>query len=224
MPKKKNKKDNIIIEDNENIYTLIFLHGLGDEGTSWIFFARELKKYIKKLRVILPNAEENLITINTENMSSWFDITEFPITKNYSDNGKYKDKTEEKIINIIDKEIESGIKMENILLGGYSQGAAMALDFYLNHNLIFGGIVVLSGWLINKNILNKQKNSNIPIFIGHGEKDEIVLFENAISMKENLEKNGINNLEFKTYPNMGHNTSTNEINDIIKWFNKKVKL
>ncbi len=222
MPKK--KKDNIIIEDNENMYTLIFLHGLGDEGSSWIFFARELKKYIKNLRVILPSAGENLITINTENMTSWFDITEYPITKNYSDNGKYKDKTEEKIINLIDKEIKSGIKMENILLGGYSQGAAMALDFFLNHNLNFGGIIVLSGWLINKIISNNQGNNNIPIFIGHGEKDEIVLFENAISIKQNLEKNGINNLEYKTYPNMKHNTSTNEINDIIRWFNKRVKL
>jgi lysophospholipase-1 len=51
------------------------------------------------------------------------------------------------IKNVIQDEIDSGIKSSRILLGGFSQGGAMSLLTSLTSNLNLAGIVCLSGWL-----------------------------------------------------------------------------
>ncbi len=51
------------------------------------------------------------------------------------------------IKNVIQDEIDSGIKPNRILLGGFSQGGAMSLLTSLTSNLNLAGVVCLSGWL-----------------------------------------------------------------------------
>ena len=215
MPKKKDDSD-IILEDNNCIGTLIFLHGLGDSGSSWRFFANDIKKYIKNIRIILPSANKNKILVDNSARPCWFDITEFPISMNYIDNGKYLNDSLERIHKLINEEIAKGIKPNKIFLGGFSQGAAMSLIAGLKYPLKLGGIIMLSGWIFkNTDLLNYSLN--LPIFIGHGDKDKVVLYENAEHLNSVLSKSGFTNITFKRYQNMGHNTSTTEINDIIKW-------
>ena len=217
MPKKKkSNSDEIIVEDNLTKATLIFLHGFGDNGVSWLFFANELRKYISNLRIILPSAVENEISIDNSVTPSWFDITEYPISKNYMDNGKYLNYSLEEIHKLIDKEIEKGVNPNKIFIGGFSQGAAMSLIAALKHPVKLGGVIMLSGWIFkNTDLLNKP--TNLPIFIGHGDKDKIVLYENAENLNNVLSKSGFTNITFQRYKNMGHSTSTTEINDVIKW-------
>ena len=217
MPKKKKSDSNeIILEDNITKATLIFLHGLGDNGSGFLFFANELRKYISNLRIILPSAVENKISINDSVTPCWFDITEYPISKNYMDNGRYLNYSLEEIHKLIDKEIEKGVQPDKIFIGGYSQGAAMSLIAALKHPVKLGGVIMLSGWIFkNTDLLNKP--TNLPIFIGHGDKDKVVLYENAENLNNVLSKSGFTDITFKRYKNMGHNTSTTEINDVIKW-------
>jgi len=57
--------DDAIVLDPENgthKFTLIFLHGLGDHGSSFIDVFEGLTK--KQIRVVLPNAPEIPITVN----------------------------------------------------------------------------------------------------------------------------------------------------------------
>ncbi len=215
MPKKKDDSD-IILEDNNCIGTLIFLHGLGDSGSSWRFFANNIKKYIKNIRIILPSANKNKISVDNSTRPCWFDITEFPISMNYFDNGKYLNDSLERIHKLINEEIAKGIKPNKIFLGGFSQGAAMSLIAGLKYPLKLGGIIMLSGWIFkNTDLLNNK--INLPIFIGHGDNDKVVLYENVDNLKNILSKICITNLTIKRYKNMGHSTSSKEIYDVIEW-------
>lgn len=215
MPKKKDNS-NIILEDDNSKATLIFLHGLGDNGSSWRFFANEIKKYIKNIRIILPSAIENKISVDNSLTPSWFDITEFPISKNYIDSGKYLNESLEIIHKLIDEEIAKGIKPDKIFIGGFSQGAAMSLIAALKFPLKLGGVIMLSGWIFkNTDLLNNK--INLPIFIGHGDNDKVVLYENAEYLNNILTKSRFTNIKFRRYKNMGHNTSTREFNDVIEW-------
>ena len=48
---------------------------------------------------------------------------------------------------LITAEVDSGIPSERVILGGFSQGAAMSLLTGLTTERKLGGVVVLSGWL-----------------------------------------------------------------------------
>lgn len=52
---------------------------------------------------------------------------------------------------LITAEVDAGIPAERIVLGGFSQGAAMSLLTGLSTERKLGGVVVLSGWLPLKN-------------------------------------------------------------------------
>jgi predicted esterase len=47
--------------------------------------------------------------------------------------------------------VDSGIEASRIVLGGFSQGAAMSLLTGMTSTYKLGGIVVLSGWLPLRN-------------------------------------------------------------------------
>jgi phospholipase/carboxylesterase len=225
MPKK-NKSNEIIIGDNNNIITLIFCHGLGDNPTSWIYFADKIKKNIQNIKIILLKAEDNKVSVNNGLlMPSWFDILEIPITLKTINTTKYIDNSINIIHNIISSEIERGINPNKIFIGGFSQGAALSLIYSQYKKYKLGGIIMLSGWMLDINSIHilKNLNINIPIFIGHGTNDNIVLYENIMYLDNILRKNKFTNITFNTYNNMGHNCSNKEIYDIIDWINYLIK-
>lgn len=54
-------------------------------------------------------------------------------------------------VGIIDKIISAeGLKSEQIFVGGFSQGCAMALATFLHHKGCLGGVVGLSGALMSE--------------------------------------------------------------------------
>lgn len=220
-----NKKDDIFLNNTKYNSVLIFCHGLGDHPSSWLFFGKELMKNFKNLKIIFLKAPESPVLINNNKiMASWFDITEFPITKNYIDNGKYINISLNNINNCIEKEIQNGISSDKIFIGGFSQGGALSLISGLNNNYKLGGIIIMSGWIFKNNNIRKNYNlKDIPIIIGHGDNDKTVLFENAENIKKVLNDNNYSNITLIRYSNMGHNSSSKEIYDIINWL-KKLKL
>ena len=224
MPKK-NKKD-IIIGNNNNKTTLIFCHGLGDSPTSWIYFSNFIKKYIKDIKVILLCAENNPVTVNNGFiMPCWFDMLEIPISTKTKNSEKYIQDSLNKIDEIINKEIQNNVSLNNIFLGGFSQGAALSFIYLQYKKQYLGGILMLSGWMLNYETLQvlKKINNKIPIFIGHGTSDDVVLYENAFYLNKLLNENRFPNITFKSYDKMKHNISNKEIYDIIDWMNNLIK-
>ena len=219
MPKCKDDESCYIIGNNNNTYTIIFCHGLGDHSTSWIFFANEVSKNIKNIKFILPNAPSNPVTANSNKMmTSWFDIINIPILDDKTKDYKYIDRSINDIHKIIDSEIDRGISPKNIMIGGFSQGASLSLISCLKYKYELGGIVMFSGWLLNNYDISKFKERlNIPIFIAHGDNDKIVSHENYHIILNALKKSKFKNLSYKIYNNMGHNTCIKQIDDFVTW-------
>ena len=196
----------IILGESTDTATLIFSHGLGDSPTSWIFFANEIKRFVNNIRVILLSAPNNPVSVNNGlEMPSWFDILEIPITMEALYNGKYMDESINIIHKMIDSEIEKGISPNRIFVGGFSQGATLSLIATLKYTKEkLGGVAMLSGWIFkNHNLskLTKGINNNIPVFIGHGDKDKVVLYENAQNSESILKACKFSDITFKTYNN-----------------------
>ena len=225
MPKKKEKNENLIVGDSNYNKVLIFSHGLGDNLSSWLFFANEILKEINGFRIILTRAPINKVSVNNGlEMPSWFDIKKIPIDVDDINQDCDIEYSSKFINNIINKEIENGIESSNIFLAGFSQGAALSLITGLNyHDKSLGGLIILSGWLLKDKLIKikKSKQYNTPIFVGHGTKDNVVKYSNFNDIYNFLKnKHNPKVLTLNSYQNMDHSVSMKERYDVIKWLIK----
>jgi predicted esterase len=104
---------------------------------------------------------------------------------------------------LIQQEIKDGISADRIVLGGFSQGGAMSIFSGLTAPVKIGGIVGLSSWLLlNRKFKDYVSESNLnkdtPIFMGHGDRDPLVLYDLAKDSEEALKGLG-HGVTFKTY-------------------------
>ena len=214
------------ISSGDETATVIFAHGLGDTPTGWHSFAEEAKKYLPHVRWILPCAPQNPVSVNGGmKMTSWMDILQIPIGIKPPDNGKHIDNSVAMIHSIIDAEIKKGIPGDRIVIGGFSQGAALApVSAFRYSKANLGGIIMLSGWALPQQDISelaaKSLSSNPPVFIGHGDSDEVVLTENAGHVQSLLAKVGFEKVTVNLYHSLGHGMADKEQRDVIDWLAK----
>merc|ERR1712173_178898 len=104
---------------------------------------------------ILPCAPEQPVTCNGGMvMTSWMDLLDIPITPVTDDNGKDLPESLMLIHKLIDDLVAEGISANRIVLGGFSQGGALALAATLKYPKCLAGACVLSGWCL--------KNLDVP--------------------------------------------------------------
>lgn len=131
--------------------SVIVLHGLGDSGHGWKPVAQMLAKDPKLAHIkwILPHAHKTPVTLNMGmNMPSWFDITSLELDSVGGEDSKGMLASSVLVNRIITAEVdEANISADRIVLGGFSQGAALSLLTGLTSERRLGGIFALSGWL-----------------------------------------------------------------------------
>ena len=122
---------------------------------------------------------------------------------------------------MITDEIAAGIPSTRVVLGGFSQGGALALFTGLTTPHKLAGIFGLSSYLVLghkiKALADEGGNANkdTPVFMGHGDADEMVKYAWGQKTAEVLRKDlGCSNLVFKTYPNLPHSADPDEIDDV----------
>lgn len=99
---------------------------------------------------------------------------------------------------LIQSEIDAGIPADRIVLGGFSQGAAMSIYTGLTSNVKLAGIVALSGWLLLsktfRDVLaaSPKVNENTPIAMHQGDSDPLVLPELSMLSYQMLNTLGLN--------------------------------
>lgn len=204
---------------------LIFLHGLGDTGDGWCSHFQALRQ--KNVKYICPTAEVMPVSLNYGmKMPSWFDIKSLDMSANEDEAGIQK--SAERIRALIKQEQEAnGIPSNKIMLGGFSMGGALALYTSLTHEEPLGGLILLSSWLpLHKKFAEKiysLTNQTCPIFQGHGADDPLVnysfgqmsykILSEARKKAWELEPK----IEFKTYKNLGHSSSEEEMRDVVQF-------
>ncbi|XP_064409739.1 acyl-protein thioesterase 1 isoform X1 [Latimeria chalumnae] len=203
---------------------VIFLHGLGDTGHGWV----ETLSYIRTphIKYICPHAQIRPVTINMNMaMPSWFDIT--CLSPEAEEDATGIKLAAETIKSLIDQEVKNGIPSHRIILGGFSQGGALALYTALTTQQKLGGVVALSCWLPLRNtfpqVAANSANKDIHVLQCHGEADPLVPLLFGSLTHEKL-KSIINpaNVSFKTYPDMMHSSCLKEMMDVKQFIEKQL--
>lgn len=136
-------------------------------------------------------------------MNSWFDVKDLCGSPDFY---SIKDaiKNSGLIKKVIEEEIEKlGGKSEKVFLGGFSQGAAMALHIALGYEKPLGGVVGLSGFKFRETEAHAN-NKDIPILLTHGTVDEVVPFEATKTQYELKDWLKSPNVKFHPIEGMNH--------------------
>jgi lysophospholipase-2 len=79
-----------------------------------------------------------------------YDITS--LTRVNGDNADGIDASRDRIMTLIEKEVAAGIPLSRIVLGGFSQGAAVSLFSGYQTTTVLGGVISMSGYLPRYNV------------------------------------------------------------------------
>ena len=121
----------------------------------------------------------------------------------------------------IARERERGVPAARIVLAGFSQGGAIALQTGLRHPERLAGIMALSTYVPIAATLEAERNAanrDVPIFMAHGTQDPVIPLAHARRSRELLERLGYP-VEWHEYP-MPHSVSPQEIDDIGAWLRR----
>jgi len=198
--------------------TLVFLHGLGDTGMGWAGALNTIKP--DYLKIICPTASMLPVTINGGAlMPAWYDITS--LDENSKQRGEEAGVLEsvKYLVNVVNGEMRYNIPPEKVIIGGFSQGGAVALRTALTSGLQFGGCIGLSCYLpgdIDNIDVPDTPNINTPIFQAHGDSDEVVTYSRGVKTSKILEKH-FSNHKLITYKGMGHEGTLEELDAVRKF-------
>jgi len=212
----------IVIETGDQpTHSIIWLHGLGSDGNDFVPIVEKLNLQSDlHTRFVFPHAPMQPVSINNGAvMRAWYDISGQDLS---SDEDAYGISISQSAVEeLIKREEQNGIKPENIVLAGFSQGGAIALHTGLRYSDKLAGILVLSSYLPLADMLvtgAHQSNSSTQIFMAHGHKDTVISPDLAISSKQKLLELGYG-VNWNMYQ-MEHSVCKDEIADISEWLKK----
>jgi len=192
--------------------TVIFLHGLGDDGYGWSDVVPALGlSSTMRVRFLFPHAPEMAVTINGGYvMPAWYDLLDNDFNARADLSGVRASRVH--VDHLIARERKRGIAHQRIVLGGFSQGGALALHAGLRHPVRLAGLISLSAYVIDPASLPAEAaaaNRDVPIFMAHGSEDDVVLYHWGEASRLLLERDGWS-VAWHRYP-MGHGAIAEEI-------------
>lgn len=202
---------------------VIWLHGLGADGFDFVPIVNELHlPATLAARFIFPHATPKPVTINNGFvMRSWYDITGFGPDRTEDDVGIRE--SEVVIRKYIEQQISQGIPASRIVIAGFSQGGAIALQTGLRYPQRLAGIMALSTYLPLRASLASEAsaaNRDVPILMCHGTHDGVVPPALGETSRDILVKLGYR-IDWRSYP-MAHQVCLEEVMDISKWLQERL--
>ena len=189
---------------------VIWLHGLGADGHDFEPIVPELE-LAKPVRFVFPHAPMRPVTINNGmRMRAWYDIFQF--------GGGAEDDAGIRASQKLVEGLIAREKGKKIVLAGFSQGGAIALQTALRHPDALAGVLALSTYLPLSTTLAAERhaaNQKTPIFMAHGRFDDIIPIDRARQSRAVLEKLGYA-VTWKEYP-MPHAVCAEEIQDLSRF-------
>jgi phospholipase/carboxylesterase len=197
---------------------VVWLHGLGADGHDFEPIVPELNlPDAPAVRFVFPHAPMQPVTINGGAvMRAWYDVYNLDGARREDDAGVRA--SQASVEALIAREKARGVPARRLVLAGFSQGGAIALQTGLRHPERLAGIMALSTYLPLASTLPAEAsaaNRDVPIVMAHGRQDPLIPIERALDSRDGLRKAGYS-VDWHEYP-MAHAVCHEEIGDIATW-------
>ena len=214
------------ISKHNNPKKLIFmLHGYGDNAANFMHLAEPIDQEQWQAQYVVLNApgfiSENIMGYQ------WFDLYPNGIYITHAGPKEFEkihseiDDVVKKIVNTILYYCDNlNLTLQDCFLMGFSQGGMMTFEVgnFLKEKL--AGLIILSGRIMKEDSINNSILQQTPIFISHGEKDEVIPIKSFHNSTDYLSVNKCN-FESHVLPLDGHNISPEAI-ILLQNFIKKI--
>ena len=202
--------------------SVIWMHGLGADAHDFEPVVPIVQPDSgRAVRFVFPHAPVRPVTINAGmQMRAWYDL--IAATRDAPEDEAGIRASAIGIEALIQRERDSGIAAEQIVLAGFSQGGAMALFTALRYSQKLAGVLALSTYVPIAHIVAaevSEANIGMPIFMAHGQSDDVVSFNFARRSRQRLNQMGYE-VEWHEYP-MAHAIIPEELQH-IKGFLERV--
>mmetsp|Transcript_18237 Transcript_18237/g.34734 ORF Transcript_18237/g.34734 Transcript_18237/m.34734 type:complete len:256 (-) Transcript_18237:236-1003(-) len=209
---------------------VVWLHGLGDTGRGWSDVESSLGPKMPHVKWVFPDAPIQPVACNGRmRMPSWFDLPTIPLEPGCAEDPQDFQSAIKGVHQILANEmIEAGVGADRTIIGGFSQGGAIAIQAMLQYPEKMAGGACFSGWLVDAAGIesrlaqaNKQANRKTPLLWCHGDADPTVV---PACQKEGITVLGELGcpLTYHSYPDMGHSACNSELQDLAEWINKQL--
>jgi phospholipase/carboxylesterase len=197
--------------------SVIWLHGLGADGYDFASVPPQLGLPDDlAVRFVFPHAPAIPVTLNAGFvMPAWYDIASLT-ERGHDEEGVLA--SSRRVTALIAREIERGVPAGRIVLGGFSQGGAVALHAGLRHPERLAGLMGLSCYLLRADSLDEEAasaNADVPMLLCHGNRDPMVPIDLGRASRDALQARG-HGVEWHEYP-IEHSVSLPELRDVAAW-------
>ena len=205
------------IQKNDAAHSaLIMLHGLGSNAKNWRDFALALN-LPETVEIILPQAPLRAVTIaDGMEIPAWFDI--YDRGESIPEDQVGIMTAQQNIQVLVDDLQGRGIHPGNIVIGGFSQGGALALHYACHCRETLAGVMALSSYLPLRHTFAQTPLQKIPVFMSHGKHDDVIPIRYAQMSHDILKQHGFT-ISWHTYP-LGHTLNEQVIKDIGDWLTR----
>jgi phospholipase/carboxylesterase len=203
--------------------TVIWLHGLGADGHDFVPIVPELRLPDSlAVRFVFPHARVRPVTINNGYaMRAWYDIKALALSGPEDEAGIRE--SENAIRGYMQRERDAGIAAAKIVIAGFSQGGAIALQTALRYPQRLAGVMALSTYLPLRGTLAEEAataNRDLPVLMCHGRQDPVVPMRLGEVSRDVLQQLGFA-VEWCEYA-MEHSVCAEEIAHIGRWLTHRL--
>ena len=201
--------------------SVIWLHGLGADGYDFVPVVRELELLkTPAARYVFPHAPTRAVTINGGYvMRAWYDILGNDLVRREDEQGIRE--SQQQVEALIAREVERGTPRSRIVLAGFSQGGAIALQTGLRQREPLAALLALSTYLPLAAAFDAEREDasrSVPIFMAHGRSDPVIPLARATTSRDQLKAAGYS-VEWHEYE-MPHSVCEDEIRAIAAFLGR----
>ncbi|MDF3819651.1 esterase [Leptospira sp. 96542] len=213
------------VQGDPDAPTIVLFHGYGASAFD-LYPIHDVLTTEQKFNWVFPHGHLSIPLMPGYNGRAWFPIDmaalEEAIRKN--DFRNFADRDPEGLdiarhASILMLE-SLGVPWNQLILGGFSQGAMLSTDLVLRNEQNPKGLMILSGTLLNETLWTDlaPKKSNLRFLQSHGEMDPILGYANAKKLEKLFRNAGLLG-EFVSFPG-GHEIPNVVIQAMSRYLNQ----
>lgn len=207
--------------------SVIFFHGVGDTGfgiMDWVRSVLGRDFNGKHINFIYPTAPVQKYTpFNGDDSTVWYDRVGMNGFEENEDSSSIA-RSYGLVRSLINDEVAKGVSAQRIIVGGFSQGGAMAMHTGYHVNPSLAGVFAHSSYLNHNSVVFdslKSSSKGPELRMYHGTDDEVIEFQWGRQTFDKLKQMGVSGT-FSTLNNVAHELDARALNDIENFILQKL--